>query len=69
MLNKRWITLPVVYRRRFASKAVFFLSDFEGFRVRCLNLIQGHPTTDSSYVHWKHFLGYPEYFQISRNAF
>ena len=23
MLNKRWIILPVVYRRRFASKAVF----------------------------------------------
>ena len=23
MLNKRWITLPVVYRRPFTSKAVF----------------------------------------------
>ena len=31
--------------------------------------IPGHPTTGSSYVHWKHFLGYPEYFSISRNAF
>ena len=31
MLNKRWITLPVVYRRPFASKAVFWaiLKDFE----------------------------------------
>ena len=31
MLNKRWITLPVVYRRSFASKAVFWaiLKDFE----------------------------------------
>ena len=23
MINKRWITLPVVYSRRFTSKAVF----------------------------------------------
>ena len=23
---------------------------------------QGQPTTVSSYMHWKHFLGYPEYF-------
>ena len=31
MLNKRCITLPVVYRRPFASKAVFWanLKDFE----------------------------------------
>ena len=31
MLNKRWITLPVVYRRPFASKTVFWaiLKDFE----------------------------------------
>ena len=37
MLNKHWITLPVVYiySRRFAPKAVFF-SSFEGFRVRRL---------------------------------
>ena len=24
MINKRWITLPVVYSRRFTSKAVFW---------------------------------------------
>ena len=29
---------------------------------------QGHPTTVSSKIRWKHFLGYPEYFYISRNA-
>ena len=31
MLNKRWITLPVVYRRPFTSIAVFWaiLKDFE----------------------------------------
>ena len=31
MLYKRWITLPVVYSRPFASKAVFWeiLKDFE----------------------------------------
>ena len=23
---------------------------------------QGHPATASSHMHWKHFLGYPEYF-------
>ena len=33
MINKRWITLPVVYSRPFASKAVF-LSDFEWIWVR-----------------------------------
>ena len=36
MLNKRWITLTVVYRRPFASKAIFWaiLNDFE-FAVYC----------------------------------
>ena len=31
MINKRWITLPVVYSRPFASKAVFWaiLNEFE----------------------------------------
>ena len=29
----------------------------------------GHPTTVSSKIPWKHFLGYPGYFYISRNAF
>ena len=24
--------------------------------------IQEHPMTVSSEIHWKHFLGYPEYF-------
>ena len=33
MINKRWITLPVVYSRPFTSKAVF-LSDFEGVWIR-----------------------------------
>ena len=32
MINKPWISLPVVYSRPFASKA-FFLSDFEGVWV------------------------------------
>ena len=30
---------------------------------------QGHPTTVSPQMHWKHFLGYPGYFQTSRNVF
>ena len=36
MINKRWITLPVVYSRRFTSKAVFWaiLKEFE-FAVDC----------------------------------
>ena len=36
MINKRWITLPVVYGRPFASKAVFWaiLNEFE-FAVDC----------------------------------
>ena len=38
MLDKRWITLPVVYQRLFASN-MFFLSDFEGFWVRRLLLL------------------------------
>ena len=31
MINKRWITLPVVYSRRFTSKAVFWaiLKEFD----------------------------------------
>ena len=38
MLNKRWITLPVVYCRPFASKAVFWaiLKDFEAQFTRFL---------------------------------
>jgi len=38
MLDKPWITLPVVYQRPFASNMVF-LSDFEGFWVRRLLLL------------------------------
>ena len=36
MINKRWITLPVIYRRPFASKAVFWaiLKKYE-FAVDC----------------------------------
>ena len=36
MINKRWITLPVVCSRRFTSKAVFWaiLKEFE-FAVDC----------------------------------
>ena len=36
MINKRWITLPVVYSRRFTSKAVFWaiLKEFD-FAVDC----------------------------------
>ena len=36
MINKRWITLPVVYSRRFTSKAVFWaiLEEFD-FAVEC----------------------------------
>ena len=34
----------------------------------CSFNVQGHPATVSSLIHWKHFLGFPEYFQISRNA-
>ena len=35
-----------------------------------LAITQGHPTTVSFHIHvqWKHFLGYPEYFYIFRNA-
>ena len=33
-----------------------------------LAIIQGHPTTISFLIQWKHFLGYPEYFYIFRNA-
>ena len=38
MLGKRWITLPVVSQRPFASN-MFFFSDFEGFWVRRLLLL------------------------------
>ena len=38
MLDKRWITLPVVYQHPFASN-MFFLRDFEGFWVRRLLLL------------------------------
>ena len=38
MLDKHWITLPVVYQRHFVSSMVFF-SDFEGFWVRRLLLL------------------------------
>ena len=36
MINKRWITLPVVYSRRFTSKAGFWaiLKEFD-FAVDC----------------------------------
>ena len=33
-----------------------------------LAITQGHPTTVSFQIQWKHFLGYPEYFYIFRNA-
>ena len=38
MINKRWITLPVVYSRRFTSKAVFWaiLKELD-FAVDCYN--------------------------------
>ena len=38
MVNKRWITLPVVYSRRFTSKAAFWAILKElGFAVDCSN--------------------------------
>ena len=46
MINKRWITLPVVYSRPFTSKAVFWaiLKEFE-FAVDCIrNSQQRNPT-------------------------
>ena len=33
-----------------------------------LAITQGPPTTVSFHIQWKHFLGYPEYFYIFRNA-
>ena len=34
-----------------------------------VEICQGHPTTVSSLIRWKHFWGFPEYFKISRDAF
>ena len=36
---------------------------------RVKSIQQGHATTVSFKIHWKHFKGYPEYFKISRNTF
>ena len=40
MSSKRWITLPVVYRRPFAPKAVFFLAILKEFEFALAKILQ-----------------------------
>ena len=55
MINKRWITLPVVYSRPFTSKAVFWAisKEFE-FAVDCSGTVNGEaPSRTISSDMWR----------------
>ena len=51
-----------------SSKSYFLIGGLLGYEIFSL-IVQGHPTMVSFQIRRKHFLGCPEYFEISRIAF